>query len=163
MEMQEMIERLLAGQAKAEADITKDREQMLAEIRADRTKDRELMLAIRQELNANTKAMQEKADAGQAEIIAAIEKKTDAWIANARKETTACQEVTGANPEKMEPNLEEKETVLERHEIPNEEVAVQSQKTCRSETAASQEATETEPDPGTMQSVEEHPRRKTPQ
>jgi hypothetical protein len=57
---------------------------------------------------------------------------------------------------KIEPNSEEEETVLERHEIPKEEVAVQSQKTCRSETAASQEATKTKPDPRTMQSVEKH-------
>jgi hypothetical protein len=45
---------------------------------------------------------------------------------------------------------------MEQHEIPNEEVAVQSQKTCRSETASSQEATKTKPDPGMMQSAEEH-------
>jgi hypothetical protein len=45
---------------------------------------------------------------------------------------------------------------MERHEIPNNEVAVHSPRTCRSETAASQEDTETEPDPGKMQSVEEH-------
>jgi hypothetical protein len=55
----------------------------------------ELLLAIRQEMNANTKAMQEQADAntkamqelqdlksGQAKIIAAFKEKTDAWIAN---------------------------------------------------------------------------------
>jgi hypothetical protein len=111
------------------------------------------------ELKADRKAYQEKADAGQAEIIAAIEKKTYTWIAkikDARKKTTTCQEVTRANPEKIKPNSEEKETAMEQHEIPNEEVAVQSQKTCRSETAASQEDTETKPDPGTMQSVEEH-------
>jgi hypothetical protein len=34
---------------------------------------------------------------------------------------------------KIEPNSGEKETVMERHEIPNEEVAVQSQKICRRE------------------------------
>jgi hypothetical protein len=33
------------------------------------------------EMKADRKAYLEKADAGQAEIIAAIEKKTDAWIA----------------------------------------------------------------------------------
>jgi hypothetical protein len=64
--------------------------------------------------------------------------------------------VTGANPEKIEPNPGEKETSVQRQDIPNEEVAVQSQKTCRSETAASQEYTETKPDPGKMQCVEEH-------
>jgi hypothetical protein len=45
---------------------------------------------------------------------------------------------------------------VERQKIPNEEVAIHSLRACRSETAASQEATKTEPDPGTMQSVEEH-------
>jgi hypothetical protein len=56
----------------------------------------------------------------------------------------------------MEPNSGEKEAVVERQEIPNEEVAIHSLRTCRSETVASQEAMETEPDIGTMQSVEEH-------
>jgi hypothetical protein len=70
----------------------------------------------------------------------------DARIANkkdARKKATACQEVTGVNPENMEPNSEE-ETAVEQQKIPNEEVAVHSLRTCRSETAASQEATKTD-------------------
>jgi hypothetical protein len=129
----------------------------------------EMLKTMQEKADANTKAMQElqnmmKANqedlkSGQAKMIAAIEKKTDALIANiknARKETTACQEVTGANPEKMESNSVEEETVLEQQEIPNEEVAVQTQRTCQSETTASQDATETKPDPGTMQSAEEH-------
>jgi hypothetical protein len=67
----------------------------------------------------------------------------------------------GTNPGKIEPNPGEKETTVERHEIPNEEVAVHSLRTCRSETATSQENTEaytekTEPDPGMMHSTEEH-------
>jgi hypothetical protein len=98
MEMQEMIESLLAGQAKAEADRKADQE------KAD----------------ANTKAM------------------------------------TRSNPETIESNTEAKETVLEQHDIPNEEVTVHSLKECRSEKAAYQEATETKPDPEMMQSVEEH-------
>jgi hypothetical protein len=60
----------------------------------------------------------------------------NAWmtdINDARKKTTACQY-------EMEPNPGEKETAVERQEIPNEEVAVHSQRACRSETAASQEA-----------------------
>jgi hypothetical protein len=56
----------------------------------------------------------------------------------------------------MESNPEEKETLLEQHDIPNEVVEVHPLRTCQSETAASQEATKTEPDPGKMQSVEEH-------
>jgi hypothetical protein len=43
----------------------------------------------------------------------------------------------------MESNPEEKVTVLEQHDIPNKEVAIHSQRTCRSETAASQDATKT--------------------
>jgi hypothetical protein len=50
---------------------------------------------------------------------------------------------------------------MERQKIPNEEVAVHSLRACRSETAASQEATEantekTEPDRGMRQTVAEH-------
>jgi hypothetical protein len=101
-----------------------------------------------QELQNMMKDNREDLKSGQAKMIAAIKGKMDAMITNiknARKEMTACQEVTVANSEKMEPNLEEKETVLERHEIPNEEVTVHSQ-----------EAMKTEPDPGMMQSAEEH-------
>jgi hypothetical protein len=67
----------------------------------------------------------------------------DAWmtdIKDARKKTTACQEVTGANPENMEPNPEEKEAVLERQEILKEEVAIQSLKACRNETTSKEAA-----------------------
>jgi hypothetical protein len=132
---------------------------MLAKIRAARTKDREQMLAMRQEMNANTKAMQEKADADQVEIIAAIEKKMDALITNIkidRKETTACQYAMETSLKKIEPNSEGKDAAVEQQEIPIEEVAGHSQRTCRSETTPSQESTETKPDPGMMQSVEEH-------
>jgi hypothetical protein len=92
-------------------------------------------------------------------MIAAFKGKMDARIADvkdARKTTTACQEVTGANPDKIATNSGEKETVVEQQEIPNEEVAVHSLRTCRSETAASQEATKTEPDPEKMQSMGGH-------
>jgi Skp family chaperone for outer membrane proteins len=85
MEMQEMMERLLARQAKAEAN----QEKMLTEIRADR------------------KAYREDLKSDQAKMIAAFKGKMDTWIANikdAQRETTTCQEVTGANAEKMEPN-----------------------------------------------------------
>jgi hypothetical protein len=110
-------------------------------------------------MDAKAKSMREDIKSGQAKMIAAFKEKMDAMIANIkddRKKTTACQGVTGANPETIEPNSREKETVVEQHEIPNEEVAVHSQRTCRSETAASQEDMEMEPDPGKMQSMEEH-------
>jgi hypothetical protein len=137
MKMQEMMERLLA------------------EIRADRKADRELLQKI---MDANAKSMRQGIKCGQAKMIAAIKGKTDAWIAkikDARKKKTACQEMMGANPEKMEPNPGEEEAVVEHQEIPKD-VAVHSLRTCRSETAASQEDMETEPDQGTMQSTEEH-------
>jgi hypothetical protein len=110
-------------------------------------------------MNANTKAMQEKQDAGQAEIIAAIEKKMDALITNIkddREETTACHDEMEARINKTEPNSGEEETAVNRNEIPNEVVKVHPLRTCQSETAASQEATKTEPGPGKMQSVKEH-------
>jgi hypothetical protein len=89
-------------------------------------------------MNANTKAFKEK---------------TDALVANIKM---ACQYAMETSLKNMESNPEEKETVLEQHDIPKEEVAVQSQKTFRSESAPSQEAMETKPDPGMMQSVEVH-------
>jgi hypothetical protein len=138
--------------AEIRPDRTTDREQMLAKIRADRKADRE-------QLQDLVKAYREDLKSDQVKMIAAFKGKMDARIANikvARKMTTACQEVTGANPEKIEPNSGEEEAVVEQQEIPNEEVAVHSLTACRSETAASQEATKTEPDPGKMQSVEEH-------
>jgi hypothetical protein len=114
------------------------------------------------ELDVNLKETREEIKSGEAEtksVVRAFHEKMDARIADikdARKKTTACQEVTGANPKKMEPNSGEEEAVVEQQEIPKEEVAVHSPRACRSETAASQEVTKTEPDPGTMQSVEEH-------
>jgi hypothetical protein len=70
----------------------------------------------------------------------------DAWIADlndGQKERTSCQEVTEANPEKMEPNPGEKEAVVERQEIPNEEAAIHSLKDGRKDRTACQETTET--------------------
>jgi hypothetical protein len=55
---------------------------------------------------------------------------------------TACQEVTGANPKKMYPNPGEKETVMGRREVPNEETSIHSLRACRRETMACQEMTE---------------------
>jgi hypothetical protein len=113
-------------------------ERLLAEIRADRK-------AYQEKVDADRKAFKEKMDA----LIASI--KFD------RTETMACQYEMEVSIKKTEPNPEEKETAMEKQEIPNEEVTVHSLKECRSEKAASQENTEkTEPDPGKMQSVKEH-------
>jgi hypothetical protein len=79
---------------------------------ANRKADRGLLLAMRQEIKC-----------AQAEIRSTI----DAWITDirdARIKTTACQEVTGANPEKTEPNPGEKETSVEHQEIPKEDATV---------------------------------------
>jgi hypothetical protein len=57
----------------------------------------------------------------------------DAWIADMkddRKERTACQEATEANPKKMEPNPGEKEAVVEQQEIPNKEAAIRFVRAC---------------------------------
>jgi hypothetical protein len=43
-----------------------------------------------------------------------------------RKETTACQDAMEASLRNMEPNSGEKETAVEQHEFPNDEVAVHS-------------------------------------
>jgi hypothetical protein len=76
-------------------------------------------------MNANTKAFKEKTDA----LVAKIK--------------TTCQEAMETSLKNMESNPEEKQTAMEQHEIHNEEVTDHSLRTCQSETAASQEATET--------------------
>jgi hypothetical protein len=58
----------------------------------------------------------------------------DAWIADmkeGRNETTACQEVTEPNPEKMGPNPEITQSAWECGEGPMEEVAVKSSRTTK--------------------------------
>jgi hypothetical protein len=149
METQQMIELLLP---RFNTSMKEHEQDILARMEADRQADQE-------KAGADRKAYREDLKSDQAKMIAAFKGKMDTWIANikdARKKTNACQEVTGANPQKIEPNSGEKETVMDRQEIPNEEVAVHSLRTCRSETEASQEETKTEPDPRKMQSVEEH-------
>jgi hypothetical protein len=107
-------------------------------------------------MDANAKSMRQEIKRAQAEIRSTVndfKEKMDAMIANIKdawKKTTACQEVTRANPENLESNSGEKETAVEQQEIYNEEVTVHSPRACRCETAASQEATKTEPEPGTM-------------
>jgi hypothetical protein len=71
-------------------------------------------------------AIHDKTEANQmrVELETEHQEKMDAWIAdmkNDRKETTASQEAMEANLEKMEPNSGEKEVVVERKEIPNED------------------------------------------
>jgi hypothetical protein len=107
-------------------------------LREDMKTDRE---NLQETMNANTKAFKEK---------------TDALVANIK---TACQYAMETSLKNMESNPEEKETVLEQHDIPNEVVEIHPLKECRSERTASRDVTGANPkkigpDPGKMQSVE---------
>jgi hypothetical protein len=107
-------------------------------------------------------SMQARMKTNQDDLLKTVKEKMQATIGKTanrkidRKETTACQYAIETILKNMESNSGEKETAVEQQEISNEEVAVHSPRTCRSETAASQEGTKTEPEPGTMQSMEEH-------
>jgi uncharacterized protein (DUF885 family) len=96
--IQQMLELLLANQAKAEAD----REELKG-----------MMNATQERMDANTKSMREDIKSGQAEMrstIGAIEEKMDAWIANRkddREETTACQYEMETSIKQFEPNAGE--------------------------------------------------------
>jgi hypothetical protein len=155
---------------------------MLAKAEADRKADKEILARMKeedrranQELLARMDAYHEKRmamlDAHQKRIMACF----------GQTEATDFR----VNPEKTEPNPEENEAVLERQRVHNEETAIHSLKACRSETMECQEMTEAcleyeepasgnikddqnettsynevtekiEPDPGMMQSAEEH-------
>jgi hypothetical protein len=73
--------------------------------------------AMLTEINAKTKAIL-------AETKARRDKTMEANTNDDRDESTVCQDVMEASPEKMEPNLEEKEAVVERQDIPTKDVAV---------------------------------------
>jgi hypothetical protein len=113
-------------------------------------------------MDANAKSMRQEIIYAQAKIRSTVnvfKEKMDASIANrtiVRKEMTACQYAMETSLKNMESNPGEEKTAVRQHEIPKEKVAVPFQKTCRSETGTSQEDTETKPDPGKMQSVEDH-------
>jgi hypothetical protein len=75
--------------------------------------------ADREEVAARLEAIHDKTDANQMKLEpeTAQQVMMDAWITDmkyGRKERTACQEATEANPEKMEPNPGEKEAVMKR-------------------------------------------------
>jgi hypothetical protein len=107
MDVQQIMEMVKAMQEKADANNESDRKQT----------------------DANLKDLREDIKSSQAEMRAIL----DAWITDikdTRKKTTACQDVTGPNPEKMEPNLGEKEAVMEQQEISKEEITVHSPRAC---------------------------------
>jgi hypothetical protein len=107
----------------------------------------ECLLARQEEMNANTKAMREDIKSGQAEmrsIVGAIEEKMDVWVAHRRddqKGRMSCQEMM--------------EALLECEELTSADMkACQEAATCHEATEADTE--KIEPDPGMMQSIEEH-------
>jgi hypothetical protein len=107
-------------------------EQMMAKSDDSRTAIKELTDAIQ----ARRKATHDKKDTNQMRLEPKTEhqEKMDVWIAHmkdGRKERKACQEVTEAKPEKMEPNPGEKEVIVERKKIPNEAATIHSLRACQ--------------------------------
>jgi hypothetical protein len=93
MEMQQMMERLLAKMDANQAERKADQE-ILARTEANRESDRE-------QVDANLKDLKEDITSRQAEMRSIV----NAWITDitdARKKLIGCQEVTGANSEKLE-------------------------------------------------------------
>jgi hypothetical protein len=134
MEMQQIVEMLAKLQASQDADREErkaDQEKMaadlLARMKEDRKADQEDFLERMDKMYAKMA----KADK-QEEMLTDINAKTKArrdkrMEANSnddRNEWTACQDVMEANPEKMESNLKEKEAVVQRQDIPIENVAM---------------------------------------
>jgi hypothetical protein len=98
-------------------------ENMVAKWEADREKRKAERKADR-EVAERLETIHEETDANQMRLEPETEhqEKVDAWIADikdGRKEKTACQEATEANPEKLGPDPGEMEAVVERQEIPN--------------------------------------------
>jgi hypothetical protein len=153
-----MMERLLAKMDANQAGMKAMQEQMDSnqeKAEAEQEEIKGMMNATHERMVAFTKSMREDIKSGQEEIRCIV----DAWMTDVnddRKETTACQDAMEGSLKKIESHSGEKEAIVERQKISNEEVSVHSLRACQRETAASKEATETEPDPGTMQSVEEH-------
>jgi hypothetical protein len=148
MEMQQIMQMLAKLQAsqdyyqeKMAADRKADKEErrkanqeFLARMKEDRKADQEDLLARMD----NMYAKMAKADK-QEEMLTEINAKTKAILADTkarrdkrleantnddRNESTACEDVTEDSPEKMEPNPQEKEAVVEREDVPNEDIAV---------------------------------------
>jgi hypothetical protein len=122
----------------------------MAERKADQEKG-EAEKKVDREVATRLEAIHNKTDANQMRVEPETEHqgKMDAWITdmkNDRMETTACQEAMEANLEKMEPNPAEKEAVVERQEIPNEEVAIHSLMACQNERKTCQEETKANPE-----------------
>jgi hypothetical protein len=132
-----------------EAERKVDKEKRMAERKAEQER-RKAERKVDREMATRLKAIH-KTDASQIRVEPETEhqEKMAAWITdtkNDRKETTACQDAMETNLEKMEPNPGEKEAVVERQEIHNEEVAIHSLRAYRNGRTACQEATKTNPE-----------------
>jgi hypothetical protein len=151
-----------------ETKLEANREEMLARIKEDRKANQEDLLARMDTCHEKRMAM-----------LDAHHERTMACFG--QTEATDFR----VNPEKTEPNPEENEAILEQQKRHNEETAIHSLRACRSEMMECQETTEAhleyeepasgdtkddrnettacnkatekiEPDPGMMQSTEEH-------
>jgi hypothetical protein len=122
MEMQQMLERILAGQAEMKAD----QNLIKREIMAGQAKAEEMMA----DENAKQNQMAEEI----LEMLEANQAKMDAWLTemkNWRRELMACQEMTEACQNSKEPSPEEMESEVERREFPTKEAAVKSSRTMK--------------------------------
>jgi hypothetical protein len=141
IDMQQMLELLLSNQEKAEANAKAKIEQMLAEISA--------------RMDANTKEMNAKMDANQAkatkqeEILTEISTRMNANLKDLREEIKSGQAEMRSTIYAYWSEL--KETI--QHEM---KAVIRPIRAELDETSACNRATETEPDPGMMQSIEEH-------
>jgi hypothetical protein len=141
-----------------------DKEKLMTKMNEERKAFIEWMKAKTKANQAETNAILAKTEATKAETKAIIEatkarreKRMEANTNDDRNESTACKDVMEVSTEKMEPNLEENEEVVERQRVHDDDTAIHLLKDDRNETTAYNEATEKmETDPGIMQSVEEH-------
>jgi hypothetical protein len=144
IKMQQMMELLLA---KFNASMKEHMQEMKAKRKADQAKAKANQEDLLAEMEAKMDANQAKADGKQEEMLARMREDiksgkeeirsiVDAWMTymnEDRNETTACHDAMEGSIKKMEPNSGEKEAVVERQEISNEEVVIHSLKACRSD------------------------------
>jgi hypothetical protein len=123
--MEQMMERLLEKMDANQAEMKAVQEQMDTN-QAKAEADGEVLKGI---MDANTKSIREDIKSGQAEvrsIVRVFREKMYACVTSRRD-----REVTMSCQEKMGQNSGEKEAVVERQKIPNEEVAIHSLRACR--------------------------------
>jgi hypothetical protein len=109
MEMQQMIERLLASQ-----------EQMMAKIKTDQE---EMMTRMNTNQERMSASLREEIQSGQVEMRSIVDARI-ADMKDGRKETMACQEMVEAHLECEEPTSVDMEPEAEHWEIPKEDAIV---------------------------------------